>query len=281
MLAEIAELRQMHERISVDSLCFPGATFADLARNWRSLGARRVSFISPLLMSEGLAAARAVIEQGAHEVETIPHPFMASKALRRSEEALAEERSKLGRLIDEAKQLGARSIYMTTGGHGSLSWEEAAECFSAGIAPCVAQAREAGIAIMIENALPLYADLHIAHSLRDTNTLAEMAGIGVCIDIFGCWAEAGLRASIERAMPRCQLMQISDYVYGDRSLPSRAVPGDGAIPLKQIFDWALSAGYPGAFDLELIGPRIDKEGHLDATRRAADHVSEILQSLGA
>jgi sugar phosphate isomerase/epimerase len=277
----IAELRPMHERISVDSVCFPGATFADMARNWRSLGARRVSIISPLLLSEGLAAAQTVIDQGRYEVETIPHPFMASQALQRSEEVLAEERAKLGRLIEEAKQLGARSIYMTTGGHGSLSWEEAAECFSAAIAPCVAQAREAGIAIMIENALPLYADLHIAHSLRDAIKLAEMADIGVCLDVFGCWAEAGLRDTIERVMPRCQLIQIADYVYGDRSLPSRAVPGDGAIPLRGILDWALSAGYDGAFDLELIGPRIDEEGHLAATRRAADHVSEILQSLGA
>lgn len=271
----------MHERISVDSLCFPGATFAELGRHWRNLDARRVSVISPLLLSEGLATARAVIEEGGHRVETIPHPFMSSRALQDSEEVLAEERSRLARLIEEARQLGARSLYMTTGGRGSLSWEEAAECFSAAIAPCVAQAREAGLALMIENALPLYADLHIAHSLGDTVALAEMAGVGVCIDVFGCWAEADLRASIERAVPRCQLMQISDYVYGDRSLPSRAVPGDGAIPLRDILDWALSAGYDGAFDLELIGPRIDREGHLDATRRAADHVGEILRSLGA
>ena len=134
---------------------------------------------------------------------------------------------------------------------------------------------------MIENALPLYADYHIAHSLRDTLALAEMAGIGVCIDLFGCWTEAGLRASIERAIPRCNLIQLSDYVYGDRSLPSRAVPGDGAIPLQRILDWMLAAGYTGAFDLELIGPRIDKEGHLEAVRRTGDYLGKILSSLGA
>lgn len=271
----------MHERISIDSLCFPGANFADLAEHWSRLDARRVSFISPLLASEGLAAARSAIARGGFQVETIPHPFMASRALERSEPVIAEERARLARLIDDAKQLGARSIYMTTGGRGSLSWEEAAECFAAAIAPCVDQARASGIALMIENAMPLYVDLHIAHSLRDTLLLAELAGIGVCIDVFGCWAEAGLREGIERVAPRCQLIQISDYVYGDRFLPSRAVPGDGSIPLRRILDWVLSAGYEGAFDLELIGPRIDAEGHFDATRRAAEHVGEILSSLGA
>jgi sugar phosphate isomerase/epimerase len=77
------------------------------------------------------------------------------------------------------------------------------------------------------------------------------------------------------------VIQVSDYVYGDRALPSRAVPGDGAIPLQRLLEWALAAGYKGAFDLELIGPRIDREGHLPATRRAAEEVGKVLQSLGA
>jgi sugar phosphate isomerase/epimerase len=127
----------------------------------------------------------------------------------------------------------------------------------------------------------LYADNHIAHSLRDALALAEMADIGVCIDLYACWAEAGLRESIERALPRLQLVQISDYVYGDRALPCRAVPGDGAVPLARILEWLLAAGYAGAFDLELIGPRIDREGRLRAVRRAAQYVGEMLRGLGA
>ena len=80
-------------------------------------------------------------------------------------------------------------------------------------------------------------------------------------------------------MPRCRLVQVSDYVYGDRSMPCRAVPGDGAIPLKQILEWTLRAGYAGTFDLELIGPRIDAEGRIKAVRRSADRLDEILREL--
>jgi hypothetical protein len=43
----------------------------------------------------------------------------------------------------------------------------------------------------------------------------------------------------------------------------------------------LKAGYAGAFDLELIGPRIDAEGRLEAVRRAASNVGEMLRALGA
>jgi sugar phosphate isomerase/epimerase len=169
---------------------------------------------------------------------------------------------------------------MLTGGHGRLTWEQGAEAFSAAVAPCVAQARDAGISLGIENASTLYADLHIAHSLRDTVALAEQAGIGICMDLYGCWTEAALRETMERAVPRCHIMQVSDYVYGDRALPARAVPGDGAIPLHRLLEWALAAGYQGAFDLELIGPRIDREGHLAAVRRAAEEVGKTLDSLG-
>ena len=47
-------------------------------------------------------------------------------------------------------------------------------------------------------------------------------------------------------MPRLQVVQVSDYVYGDRALPCRAVPGDGAVPFKRILEWMLGAGYKGA-----------------------------------
>src|SRR3546814_9039718 len=106
--------------------------------------------------------------------------------------------------------------------------------------------------------------------LRYTVTLAERAGLGVCIDLFCCWSEAGLRATIERAIPRCGIVQVSDYVYGDRAMPCRAVPGDGAIPIRTMLEWMLGAGYEGAFDLELLGPRIEREGRVAAVARAAD-----------
>jgi sugar phosphate isomerase/epimerase len=82
-------------------------------------------------------------------------------------------------------------------------------------------------------------------------------------------------------MPRCQLVQLSDYCYGDRSLPARAVPGDGVIPLQRLVSMLLDVGYAGAFELELLGPRVDTEGHLAATTRAASHISELLSRLGA
>jgi sugar phosphate isomerase/epimerase len=272
----------MHDRVSVNSLCFSEATFPEQAVYWREIGTHRVGLLDFQLAAEGgLTAAKDALKSGNYIVETIVHPFIAGGHLQADERTWEKPRESLNRAIALAQSVGARSMYMTTGGHGSLSWEEAAASFSAAVAPCVAVAKAANITLMIECAVQPYADLHIAHSLRDTTTLAEMAGIDICVDIFACWQEAGLHETIKRAMPRCHLVQVSDYVYGDRSMPARAVPGDGNIPLKRIIEWLLRAGYRGAFDLELLGPRIDKEGRLSATRRAAEKTSEILTSLGA
>jgi sugar phosphate isomerase/epimerase len=271
----------MHDRISINSICFPGASFQELAGYWRALGARRVSLVSPQVTSEGLDAAQEALRSSDCRVETFMHPFLLGRPLEPTQHSWRAAREALDRAIDDARALGARSMYMLTGGHGTLTWEEAAEAFRAAVAPCVAKARDAGIPLMIENAPPLYADSHIAHSLRDAVTLAEIADVGVCIEFFACWTEAGLRESIERAVPRCHVVQVCDYVCGDRFLPSRAVPGDGAIPVKRMLEWVLQAGYRGTFDLEILGPRIDQEGRLNAVRRAADNVGEMLRSLGA
>ena len=269
----------MHERLSVHSICFPGAGLRELAGYWRELDAHRVSLVSHQLFEEGLPAAREALESGDCTLESITHPFLPGRHLEPREESWREARDTLSRLIQSAQTLGARSIYMLTGGHGSLTWEAAADVFRTAITPCVSQARDAGVALMVENSAAAYADVHIAHTLRDAVTLADLAGVGVCIDLFACWTEAGLRESILRAMPGCRLIQVSDYVYGDRSLPARAVPGDGAIPIRQILGWALEAGYTGAFDLELIGPRIDTEGRLAAVHRSAQILGEMLKEL--
>jgi hypothetical protein len=90
-----------------------------------------------------------------------------------------------------------------------------------------------------------------------------------------------LPALLARALPRAELIQLSDYVLGDRAMPGRAVPGDGSIPIEAFVTAALDGGYPHGFDLELIGPRIDREGRLAAAGRACSTVSAMLSRVEA
>ncbi|WP_317929906.1 sugar phosphate isomerase/epimerase family protein [Halioxenophilus sp. WMMB6] len=267
----------MHPRISVNSVNVMNASLDEQVYYWRRLAAHRVSLISPQLDNYGVAKMAECLAQSHCSVETIVHNFFTGP-LTAEPTAWQAAQAKLRERIDQAQALGAQSIYMMTGGHGDLTWEAAAEIFCTAIQPCLAYAQAAGVRLMIENAPAQYADLHIAHTLKDTVWLAERADIGVCIDLFFCWAEPDLQATFVRALPRCGLVQVSDYVLGDRNLPARAVPGDGTIPLARLIGWLISVGYQGNFDLELIGPRIDDEDPQPATERAANVLGKILDS---
>jgi sugar phosphate isomerase/epimerase len=268
----------MHDRICVNNLCFPGVPLATDIERWRSLGARRIGIQTAKMNVEGWEPYVESLSRAEFQVETIVHLNGNRLDDDGQIETFARE---LSRTLAAAKVLGARSVYTTSGARGALTWEEAAEKFCAAIAPCADEARRAGTQLLVEPAPALYAEFYFTHTLRDAVQLAEQAGVGVVIDIFSCWTEAGLRESIERSMKRCHLVQVADFVLGDRSFPCRAVPGDGAIPLARIIGWILEAGYRGAFDLELMGPRIDKEGHCEAVRRTTEWLGELLTRLGA
>jgi sugar phosphate isomerase/epimerase len=268
----------MHARLSLHQICFGDIGVADFLRQCQELGAGRATLTSPALLApDGLDQARMALDKHGIRLQSIAHLFTAD-SLSVDPDTLQGARDTLYRLIDNAAELGASSIYMLTGGRGELSWDEAADCFCKAIQPCRERAAGAGIKLAIENASALYADLHIAHTLADTLSLAEKADIDICIELFFCWAEAGLPGLFRRAIPRCRLVQVSDYVYGDRALPARAVPGDGALPLATLLAELENAGYRGAYELELLGPRIDAEGHAAAARRAAASLGHLLQT---
>jgi sugar phosphate isomerase/epimerase len=253
----------MHPRLSVHNVTFLGAPWGELERHWQAIGLTRLSILDSQLSEPRLAP---LVDDG-YTIEAVCHVFAGTEGLLR--------------IIDTAAALGARTVYMLTGGRGALTWEQAAERFCSEVEPCVRAAEGAGVGLAIESASSLYADIHIAHSLRDTISLAEMAGIGVCIDLFHCWAEAELRSLVDRALPRTRLIQLSDYVLGDRTLPGRAVPGDGAIPIESFLTMVIEKGYSHGIDLELIGPRIEREGRFEAAHRACDVVAGMLDRLGA
>jgi sugar phosphate isomerase/epimerase len=271
----------MHRRISIHQAAFirEGESLVPFIEHCRAIGVFHMTLTTPSLMEPGaIEEAERTLAAGGPRVECLVHPFAFSPNLERDTGQATE---RLIHAIDIAVILNAKSIYIATGGRGSLSWEDAAQRFSHLIAPCRRVAHERGIKLLIETVSDFNVDIHIAHTLADTIILAELANIGVCIDLHPCWFESGLRPKLRQALPITGLVQVSDYVLGDKTAPCRAVPGDGVIPLERILGDLLDDGYEGVFDLELVGPRIQAEGARAATARAAQNLSEILITLGA
>lgn len=269
----------MHPRVSLHQVGFMSESVSAFVAFCRDLGAAHMTLASPLLLGprapdETLAA----LAEGGPRAATLAHAFALQPDLERDTGGAA---ALLSATIEAAPGYGTGHIYMVSGARGALEWEQAAARFAALIAPCRDLAAARGVALSVETANLLNADIHIAHTLDDTIRLAELAGIGVTIDLGACWCEGDLAGKFRRALPLTRLVQVSDYVPGDRSTPCRAVPGDGAVPLERLLGALLDMGYDGLFDLELSGPRIAAEGHRAAFTRGAEALSELLVKLGA
>lgn len=268
-----------HPRVSIHQVGFMSEGVAPFVQFCRELGAGHMTLASPLML--GAAApgqTRAALAQGGPRATTLAHAFALQPDLEQDTGGAA---ALLLATIEDAADYGTNHIYMVTGGRGRLGWEEAAARFAELIAPCRDLAGARGVALSVETANLLNADIHIAHTLDDTIRLAELAGISVTVDLGACWFEGDLAGKFRRALPLTRLVQVSDYVLGDRTTPCRAVPGDGAVPLERIVGQLLDMGYEGLFNLELSGPRIEAEGHRAAFQRGAEALSELLVKLGA
>jgi sugar phosphate isomerase/epimerase len=266
----------MHPKVCLHQVAFAGESTTAFVEHCRAIGVPNMTLVTPFLFQPGgVEEAQAALAAGGPRVACVNHPFARNLE---TDDGVTEG---LLRAIDVAATLDAKLIYLVSGGRGSLLWEQAADRFAELIAPCIPVANDKGVRLTVETASDFNVDIHMAHTLDDTIRLAEIAGIGVCIELHACWFEGGLKEKFARAMPNTGLVQVSDYVYGDRTAPCRAVIGDGAIPLEHLIGGLLAAGYRGVFDLELLGPRIQQEGAAAATKRAAENLSEILVKLGA
>ena len=264
----------MHPQISINTLCLAPAAVDKHTEAVARLGARGISPVVAEVLEFGVAESARSLRDAGLEVATLSHMAFGYA----TPDARTEARERLNKSIGIGAEIGAQTIIMTTGGRGNLRWAEAADAFAEAMAPCAAVASQAGIRLGIEGTSHLYADVSIAHRLSDTVTLAKLAGISVMIDTFACWFDSDIESAIAEAAPLTALVQVSDYVYGDRGLPCRAVPGEGDSGLDRIIPAIAAGGFTGYYDLEVIGPRLIAEGPETGLRRAADFIGALLSN---
>jgi sugar phosphate isomerase/epimerase len=110
---------------------------------------------------------------------------------------------------------------------------------------------------------------------------ADELDIGVNVDVYCCWVERGLAQTLRDHLDRVELVQFADFVIGTPCQPNRWVPGDGDLPLERLLDDILATGYAGTFDLEVLGPAIDRIGPAEAITRGASWLGDRLRERGA
>ena len=268
----------MHPRVCVSGLCFPGLSATGAIEAVAGLGAANASLTGAKVRAAGAEAVVAAGRQHGVKIFTTTGALGLDLS---SGQASAASLRRAEQDIDLAAAVGAAAMYGLVGPRTSARWDACADAYVNAVGELVGYAAGRGVTLAIEPTSWLYADLTFIHTFHDALLVAPRAGMGICLDAFHVWTEAGLREEIAEHASLIAHVQLSDMTRGSRSLPCRAVPGDGDVPLAAVVRWLLDAGYPGVFDCELNGPAIDAIGHHAAAAQTANWLDKLLEELGA
>jgi len=262
----------MHPRLSVSAVSSWQWSLDEDLRFWDEAGIDHVGLSFRKLEEAGVDdAVRRISDAGLRVSNLVELGWwdLADRATWRPQQ------ERLERAIDVAAAFDA-CIVLTTGPAGPLDWDEAAAALAEALAPL-----ERDVVIAIEPTSALRLDLSFVTTLRDGVDLARDLGLAVCMEVNSCFAERGLTTTITTSLDVLHHVQVSDFVIGSLSTPDRAVPGDGDIPLERIVVALLESGYEGAFELELVGPRIEAEGYASAITRSVAYLDGLLAQSSA
>lgn len=260
-------------RISLSVLCFPELTLAEFCDQARTLNVSTVGVDRTRILDAKPARARRMLDDAGLLVSAL----LASCLFDLDHPATwPGTRAQLDESVDAASEIGASTIYLTSGAHPHGRMDDSFTVFGDAVGPSIERARGVGVRVAIEPTSWLYADISFVHTLSDATDLARATGTAICLDLFHCWTDLNFTERVAQAAPYISHVQLSDYMHGDRALPARAVPGDGAIPLPRLLEDILATTYVGPFELELNGPRIDAEGHAVAAQRAVEWLADAL-----
>ena len=270
-----------HPRLSVNSVSSYMQPLADDIAMWQALGVDHVGLILPKVLDVGWDEAAAMVTGAGLRVSTIFGPTYRRLDADRSLGWWDDDQAGTVATLEFAARVGAASVYVCSGAAPTLTWDEAADAFCELVAPAVARSAELGIPLLLEPTNPLRSDVSFVFWQRDAMDLARRAGTKVMLDFQSCWYERGLEAVVRDNIDLVAVAQLSDYVVGTGETGNRVPPGDGDIPLERLVAMALDAGYEGAFDLEVMGPRVEEEGYPSSVRRSVEQATAILERAGA
>lgn len=268
----------MHARLAVSAVSSRSWTLDEDLRFWADAGIDHVGLSFRKLEEAGVDTAVARVRGAGLRVSNIVELGWFDLADR---SRWSRQQDRLRAAVTAAAAVRAPCLVLTTGAAGHLEWDEAAAALGDALAPVAPVAGAAGVALALENTSPLRLDLSFVTTLADAVDLARTLGLATCMEVNSCFAERGLADTVRAGRDVLAHVQVSDFVIGSLCTPDRAVPGDGDIPLARIVGALIAAGYAGAFELEMVGPRIEAEGYADAIRRGVAHLDRVLTAAGA
>lgn len=173
-----------------------------------------------------------------------------------------------------AAEMQSESILLMTGTPAKLSYEEAESRFLSILEKLLPMAEEHKMPLVLEPVGSMYLRLGYIHTLQDGLDLTDKVNspwLKLCFEMSDMWIERRLYENIATRVKRIGLVQICDVVPGMHDY-SRIALGDGVVPIERIIRAFQQAGYTGYYDIEMLGPEVEKMGYEETMRRSMEWV---------
>ena len=248
-------------------------TFAQDLAAYARLGVDAIEVVEAKLDPARLAEQFAAIRAAGLDVSAVQPKVRTFFASRMTPEpaALADRVAALRSSIERiAPYVPGVTFITNTGAHPRGDLAEAMRVCAEQLGELGRVAADHGVKLSLEPLNPTSVNVESAiWTVDQALDVIEASGsdhVGLCLDYWNIWQNAGLKAAIARAGPRIYTVQLSDW-RTPRSFADRIVPGDGAIPLAELIAATRSAGYSGAWVVEIFSMDVADslyDGDLDA-----------------
>jgi sugar phosphate isomerase/epimerase len=164
-----------------------------------------------------------------------------------------------------------------TGPPAKMSYDEAETRFLGILEKLLPMAEAHRIPFVLEPVGAMHLRLGYIHTLQDGLDLADKVNspwLKLCFEMGNMWIERRLYENIATRVQHIGLVQISDVVPGMHDY-SRIALGDGVVPIDRIIRAFQQAGYQGYYDIEILGPEVEKIGYEETIRRSLEWVRRI------
>ena len=266
-------------RLSINQTTTVRWSLPEALEEFRLAGARGIGVSLNRLRECGVAEGRRRLRQSGLTATSLGWVGGFTGANGHSfDDAIADARSALR----AAREINAGSLIVVPGALCGHIRSHARRLLIEALVDLADQATDADVRLAIQPMHPLFEDewsfLTSLDGAMDVLTRFNHTHVGMAFGTYHLWQEPKLIERIPEIAPYVSVVQLSDWRRPPRCDNDRLLPGDGSIPLTDIVQAFESAGYRGAYEIEVWSRDLWKQDHRTLIRECMLRFAQLLTS---
>ena len=179
-----------------------------------------------------------------------------------------------------AAHLGAGSLIVYSGARAGHTFNHAKRLFKDALLELAPLAAELGVILAIEPMHPGCAgEFTFLTTVEEVAQLLETIGspqVKMVFDTYHLGQNPEIFDRIPQLVPQIAMVQLGDARRAPNGEQNRCRLGEGVIPLKEMIDALVAAGYHGYYDIELLGEELESVDYHSLLAHAKEAFSRLL-----